>query len=110
MLSRFFTGNGISFKKSVYVSEQLRPDVVARREAWWAMQPMLSAKRPIFLDETGVTTNMVRRYGRGPRGKRVRGYAPAGHRRVTTFLADLRQRPELRRLAGPGATSATDRR
>ncbi len=53
------------------------------------MQPVLSAKRLILLDETGVTTNMVRRYGRGPRGERVRGYAPAGHRKITTFLAGL---------------------
>lgn len=53
------------------------------------MQPTLSARRLIFLDETGVTTNMVRRYGRSPRGKRVRGYAPAGHWKVTTFLAGL---------------------
>jgi transposase len=53
------------------------------------MQPLLSAGRLIFLDETGVTTNMVRRYGRAPRGQRVRGYAPAGHWKVTTFLAGL---------------------
>ncbi len=53
------------------------------------MQPVLGTKRLIFLDETGVTTNMVRRYGRGPRGKQVRGYAPAGHWKVTTFLAGL---------------------
>lgn len=53
------------------------------------MQPALSARRLIFLDETGVTTNMVRRYGRSPRGKRVRGYAPAGHWKITTFLAGL---------------------
>ncbi len=53
------------------------------------MQPVLSARRLIFLDETGVTTNMVRRYGRSPRGKRVRGYAPAGHWKITTFLAGL---------------------
>lgn len=53
------------------------------------MQPALSTRRLIFLDETGVTTNMVRRYGRSPRGKRVRGYAPAGHWKITTFLAGL---------------------
>ena len=63
--------------------------MVARRAAWRALQPTLSARRLIFLDETGVTTNMVRRYGRAPRGKRVRGYAPAGHWKVTTFLAGL---------------------
>lgn len=53
------------------------------------MQPLLSARRLIFLDETGVTTNMVRRYGRAPRGQRVKGHAPAGHWKVTTFLAGL---------------------
>ena len=46
-----------------------------------------AGKRLIFLDETGVTTNMVRRYGWGQRGQRVKGYAPAGHWKITTFLA-----------------------
>lgn len=32
---------------------------------------------------------MVRLYGRGPRGKRVKGYAPAGHWETTTFVAGL---------------------
>jgi transposase len=43
----------------------------------------------IFLDETGVTTNMVRRYGWARRGQRVKGYAPAGHWKITTFIAGL---------------------
>jgi len=53
------------------------------------MQPLLAARRLIFLDETGVTTNMARRYGRAPKGRRVRGYAPGGHWKITTFLAGL---------------------
>ena len=73
----------------MYAAEQLRPDVATAREAWRAMQPLLATGRLIFLDETGVTTNMVRRWGRAPRGQRVRGYAPAGHWKVTTFLAGL---------------------
>jgi transposase len=32
---------------------------------------------------------MVRRYGRAPRGQRVKGYAPAGHWKITTFIAGL---------------------
>jgi len=32
---------------------------------------------------------MVRLYGRGPRGQRVKGYAPAGHWETTTFVAGL---------------------
>jgi len=32
---------------------------------------------------------MVRRYGRSPRGQRVKGYAPYGHWKTTTFVAGL---------------------
>lgn len=32
---------------------------------------------------------MVRRYGRSPRGERVKGYAPNGHWKTTTFVAGL---------------------
>ncbi|MEO9131077.1 MAG: hypothetical protein ABI240_07705 [Sphingomonas sp.] len=42
----------------------------------------------IFLDETDVTTNMVRRYGRGPRDKRVRGYWKAAVLSVQVAAAD----------------------
>ena len=44
----------------------------------------------IFLDETGATTNMVRRYGWGPKGERLVDAAPHGHWRTTTFVAGLR--------------------
>jgi transposase len=44
----------------------------------------------VFLDETGATTNMVRRYGWSPRGERLVDAAPFGHWRTTTFVAGLR--------------------
>ena len=44
----------------------------------------------VFLDETGAATNMVRRYGWGPRGERLVDAAPHGHWRTTTFVAGLR--------------------
>lgn len=43
----------------------------------------------VFLDETGATTNMARRYGWGPRGERLVDTAPHGHWKTTTFLAGL---------------------
>jgi transposase len=46
--------------------------------------------RFVFLDETGASTNMVRRYGWGPRGERLADAAPHGHWRTTTFVAGLR--------------------
>jgi transposase len=42
-----------------------------------------------FIDETWASTNMARRYGRGPRGQRVVGAVPHGHWKTTTFVAAL---------------------
>ena len=44
----------------------------------------------VFLDETGATTNMARRYGWSPKGERLVDAAPHGHWKTTTFLAGLR--------------------
>ena len=46
--------------------------------------------RFVFLDETGASTNMIRRYGRCPRGERLVDAAPWGHWKITTFVAGLR--------------------
>jgi len=44
----------------------------------------------VFIDETWVSTNMARRYGRAPRGQRLRVGVPHGHWKTTTFVAGLR--------------------
>ena len=44
----------------------------------------------MFLDETGSTTNLLRRYGRAPRGARVHDHAPCGRRQTSTVLAAWR--------------------
>lgn len=45
----------------------------------------------VFIDETGVSTNMTRRYGWGPKGDRLVDASPYGHWRATTFVAGLRR-------------------
>jgi transposase len=50
----------------------------------------LSPERLVFIDETGATTNMARRYGRAPRGQRLAMSVPYGHWKTTTFVAGLR--------------------
>jgi len=50
----------------------------------------MDPERFIFLDETGAATNMVRRYGWGPRSERLVDAAPHGHWCTTTFIAGLR--------------------
>jgi transposase len=44
----------------------------------------------VFLDETGITTDMLRRYGRVRGGARCKDSAPAGHWKTLTFIAGLR--------------------
>ena len=44
----------------------------------------------MFIDETWASTNMARRYGRAPRGERLRAAIPHGHWKTTTFVAGLR--------------------
>lgn len=55
-----------------------------------ASLPTLDPTRLVFLDESGVRTNLVRRYGRGLDGARVTDRAPDGRWHTTTFLAGLR--------------------
>jgi transposase len=43
----------------------------------------------VFLDESGVTTEMTRRYGRAPRGERLREGTPAGHWHTLTLLGAM---------------------
>jgi len=43
----------------------------------------------IFIDETWASTSMARRYGRAPRGQRLRVGVPFGHWKTTTFVGAL---------------------
>ena len=44
----------------------------------------------MFLDESGVRTDLIRRYGRGLSGARVPDHTPDGRWHTTTFLGALR--------------------
>jgi transposase len=78
-------------KKSLHAAEQERNDVRAARTKWKREQPQLDAKKLIFIDETGTSTNMTRARGRCRRGKRLVAKVPHGHWKMTTFVAGLRQ-------------------
>ena len=77
-------------KKTVHADEQRRPDVAADRRRWQDTQPLHDAGAYIFIDESGVTTDLLRRYGRSPRGVRLRDYTPYGHWQTHTVVAGLR--------------------
>jgi len=77
-------------KKTAHACEQDRPDVAKRRVAWFEGQPDLDPERLVFIDESGTSTKMARRYGRAPRGERYRAAVPHGHWKTTTFVGALR--------------------
>jgi ABC-type hemin transport system ATPase subunit len=81
---------GYRYKKTLVASEQQREDVARAREQWQAWQQTCDLSRLVFLDETGVSTDMIRHYGRALGGTRCRDAAPAGHWQTLTFIAGLR--------------------
>ena len=85
------------------------PDVAAARVAWQAAAPTWDPTHLVFLDETGITNNLLRRFGRAPRGARVHDHVPGGRwqtstlaRRVAGYRTDrprgLRRRDRWREL------------
>jgi transposase len=78
-------------KKSLRAAERKRADVARARRRWIREQGWLDTTRLVFIDETAVTTNMVRLNGWNPRGERLFADAPMGHWETVTFIAGLRQ-------------------
>jgi transposase len=76
-------------KKSLHAQEQDTPENRQRREAWREAVSRIDPQRLVFLDESGMTTEMTRRYGRAGRGERVREGTPAGHWRTLTLLGAM---------------------
>ncbi len=58
----------------------------AAREAWLDGQLDLDPDSLVFIDETAAATNMVRPYGRSPRGEHCRICVPHGHYKTTAAL------------------------
>lgn len=74
-------------KKTLRASEQDRADIQAERAVFCERIAQLDPKELVFIDETGITTAMTRRYARAPRGERARGSAPGGWQRLTVLGA-----------------------
>lgn len=56
----------------------------------------MAAAQLVFVDESGANTQMTRRYGRSPVGRRLACAVPQGHYQTTTLIAAVR-------LQGPQA-------
>ncbi|TWD55463.1 transposase [Agrobacterium vitis] len=74
-------------------SERARATVRLDRDIWITKRRprmQLEPHRLVFIDETSVTTKMVRLRGRCPRRERLCMDAPFGHWGTQTFIAGLR--------------------
>jgi len=87
---RIVNDAGISFKKTLFATEQDRRDVARRRTQWKKYQGRLDPARLVFIDETWAKTNMTRVRGWAPRGHKLLAKVPQGRWRTLTFLAALR--------------------
>ncbi|WP_404381690.1 IS630 family transposase [Caenispirillum salinarum] len=84
---------GSAIKKTLRATETQRPDVKSARDVWIARrQPFMRTflEKLVFIDETGLKTNMTKRTGWAPCGDRLVSFAPFGHWRSQTFIAALR--------------------
>ncbi len=73
------------------------------RACWQALQPLRGPARLVFVDETRLHTAMVREWGGGLRGERVRGTAPHSHLQTTTLVLAVRQTGLIAPMVTTGA-------
>jgi len=52
--------------------------------------PVHDARQFVFVDESGVATDLLRRYARSPRGTRASDHTPCSHWETNTVVAALR--------------------
>src|SRR5215831_684683 len=90
-LWRFLDRHDLTYKKkSLCAAERHRKDVARARRRWIRQQGFLDTTRLVFINETAITTNMVRVRGRCPRGERLISHVPQGEWKTITFIAGLR--------------------
>lgn len=75
------------------------------RKAWVAGQNTIDASHLVFLDESSVNTDMVRRYGRALSSNRTVDHAPLRTPTATTILASVRQNGETTHICYSGGTT-----
>ena len=67
-----------------------REDIAQARNEWVEFQGSIDPHRLVFLDESGLKTNMTRLYGRAYKGLRCHDAAPRGRWETVTILSSVR--------------------
>jgi transposase len=78
---------------------------VGKRGAWTENQAEMDTSKLVFLDESGVNTNMSRRYGRALGGERAVDAIPLNKGQSTTILSSIRLDGTMVPMIFPGAVN-----
>jgi hypothetical protein len=89
----------------VHARERDRPDVAAKRELWKDAQLDMDINKLVFLDESGVNTDMARLYARAKGGERAHDAIPLNTGVSTTILSSVRLDGECIYTTFPGAVN-----
>jgi transposase len=76
-------------KKSLHATERDTEENLRRREAFLDRIAQVAPEDLIYLDESGVSTQMTRLYGRAESGRRVHDSVPGGHWKMLTILGAM---------------------
>lgn len=82
------------------------PDVQDRRKHWNESIGGYKAENLVFLDESGINTNMTRLYGRSLSNERAVDNAPLNIPTTTTMLSSIRLNGEMVYTTYSGGTTA----
>jgi hypothetical protein len=79
-----------NYKKTLHASERDTEKNKTRRSVFIDGKKDLPTEHLVFLDESGVTTNMTRRYGRAIGQERCQDSAPVNREKKTTIISTTR--------------------
>ena len=82
------------------------PDVQAKRHTWIENISGAKAKHQVYLDESGINTNLTRHYARAVHGKRAIDATPINTPVGTTVLSSIRLNGSLVYTTYQGGTTA----
>jgi len=91
-------------KKSLHAAERDTEANQKRRIEFLEKIRSISPERLIYLDESGVTTQMTRLYARSRDGARIHEAAPGGHWKILTILGAISTRGMIATMTIEAAT------
>ena len=104
---RFLIKQGYTYKKSLCMQKNRSvPDVQIKRKTWIENIAGAKPEHQIYLDESGINTNLTRHYAHAVHGKRAIDAAPINTPAGTTVLSSIRLNGSLVYTTYQGGTTA----